>query len=174
VQPANIPFDPAALTYGEVLNYAERATSDPVVASLVGSRFAFCYRQSIEPADKSVAQDERVMQLIFFSYTRGKTVSVLSDHGRVVSASDMNSWPHECRGEVDAAVALARADERLAGRVASLRGGGMLYQHLDDQRYPQSHRIMDIKFINPGDISQFGAIVDLTEQKVLHVEDLRQ
>ena len=78
--------------------------------------------------------------------------------------------PPEGADEVAAAVALARADARLAGNVQNLIGGGLLVRIATPNQPGFGHRVIDVTFSRPGEARpRYTALVDLMLQEVISV-----
>lgn len=162
----DVGFDalPGALTKQDVDSYVARARADRRVQPFLGERNAFLY--SLPAGNpKSARADGHALKLIFYSHSNNQTVEVTANRGAVQSVQKIQLWPSEGQEEIDQAIALAKQDPRLAGRVNDLNAGGMVWQPTENVSY-LNHRVMDIRFYDATLVSRYFATVDLTDLKV--------
>jgi len=170
------PNPSAMLTTAETAALRKAAEADPRVAGLLGNRWGFVEAQRVPPEGKvafGCCRDEaRFARLTYFSYSQNVAVEVLLKEQLVMEAVRREGYvPPEGPQDVERGIALARADSRLAGRVESLQGHGLLMQpdigfFRNDPGY--GHRTIWITFSQGQDGDpKFWAVVDLTDDRVL-------
>jgi hypothetical protein len=164
------------LTAAEVETLRKAAESDARVAALLGSRWGFIDADRLPPEGKvsfgCCRQTIHLVRLVYYSYSHNVAVEVRMKETSVLSAARLEgNLPPEGPQDVQRGIELARADPRLAGKIESLEGHGLLMQpdrgfFRNDPGY--GHRVIWITFSQgqAGD-PKYWAVVDLTEDKVL-------
>lgn len=170
------PKTNAMLTAAEIAALRKAAEADPRVASLLGARWGFIEADRIAPDGKAsfgcCRDDAQFARLLYFSYSGNVAVEVRLKEQRVIEATRRDGYlPPEGPQDVQRGIDLARADSRLAGKVQTLQGHGLLMQpdkgfFKNDPGY--GHRTIWITFSQgqAGD-PKFWAVVDLTDDRVL-------
>ncbi len=174
------PNRDAVLSAADIAAIRTVAEADPRVAALLGARWGFIEADRVPPQGKvsfgccrTTAQFTR---LTYFSYTNNVAVEVRLKDSTVLQAARTEGYlPPEGPQDVQRGIELARADERLAGKVQGLQGHGLLMQpdrgfFRNDPGY--GHRVIWITFSQgrSGD-PKYWAQVDLTEDRVLDAGD---
>jgi len=110
--------------------------------------------------------------LVYYSYSQNVAVEVRLKETAVLSVSPLEGYqPPEGQQDVQRGIELAKADQRLAGKVDQLQGHGLLMQ--PDRGFFRNepgyaHRTIWITFSKGEDGDpKYWAVVDLTEDKVL-------
>jgi len=156
---------PDALTMTDVQRSLEVARKAPKVRELLGERSAFVGHLVPDEKGEKAADPHRLL-LTFFSHSHHRAVEVAITGDRIERAGFVDIWPQEGPEEIAEAIALALEDPRIAGKVADLEAGGMIWQPTSEVSYLHD-RVMDIRFIGPEDrIARYFAVVDLTTQSV--------
>jgi hypothetical protein len=170
---ADVRWSPltTALDDDEQTALRNAVVQDERVRTALGARYAFIAAAAIDP-DKSEARGgtaERRTRLTFYSYTSNVAVEVVA-RGRSVEAVRRREGyqPPEGAEEIQSAISLAQRDPRLTRVVQGLQATAIL-------TYPASgqpgygHRVLHVSFSHgdPGEVPQYYALVDLTDQKVL-------
>jgi hypothetical protein len=150
-----------ALRIEDISVYVAAARADRRVASLLGERSAFIDTIAVDGSKKATSEPHH-LKLIFYSYSNSQTVEVVVNRGTVQSAQRIVMWPPEGQEEISQAIALAKLDPRLAGRVNDLQAGGMLFQPTENTSY-LTHRVMGIHFGDATLTARYFATVDLTD-----------
>jgi hypothetical protein len=161
-----LPADaiPGSLTAQDITKYVAAARADQRVKELLAERSAYIEHLE-EGNDKGDKPGAHQIRLIFYSYSKSRTVEVSMNRAVVTKAQYVDFFPPEGKEEIDLSIELAKKDPRLAGKVADLKAGGMSYQHGESTAY-LNHRVMDVRFYDTALVSRFFAVVDLTELKV--------
>ena len=166
----------AILTADEIATLRKAAEGDATVATLLGSRWGFIDADRLPPEGKvsfgCCRNTVHLVRLLYYSYSSNAAVEVHMKEASVFSAARLDGYlPPEGRQDVQRGIELARADPRLAGKVQSLEGQGLLMQ--PDRGFVRNdpgygHRVIWITFSHgqSGD-PQYWAMVDLTEDTVL-------
>jgi hypothetical protein len=93
----------------------------------------------------------------------------------VVDVVESTEQPAPTQDEIDRAVAIATADERLAreaGERSGLVGMALLVSPVDPQDPLFGHRVLDVRFVYPEErLPRASAVVDLTDEVVVRVGD---
>lgn len=167
---------PVVFTAEQIGRLRQAAEANPRVGAMLGERWAFieadrlfaegkasfgCCRNAFEHA-----------RLLYFSYSRNTAVEVQMKDMTVTAVSRREGYiPPEGEQDVRHAADLARADDRLSGKVSGLEGHGIMMEPRrgviwNDPGY--GHRVMWVTFSQglDGD-PKFWAVVDLTDEKVL-------
>ena len=170
------PNSSAILTAVEVATLRKTAEGDARVAGLLGARWGFIDADRLPPEGKvsfgCCRDTARLIRLVYYSYSNNVAVEVRMKEMNVFSTARLEGYlPPEGPQDLQRGIELARADSRLAGKVQSLEGHGLLMQpdrgfFKNDPGY--EHRIMWITFSQGQDGDpKYWAVVDLTEDKVL-------
>ncbi len=170
------PNQAAVLSEAEVKTLRQTAESNPRVQALLGPRWGFVDADRIPPEGKvsfgCCRGTAALTRLVYYSYSNNVAVEVRTKDTGVVSTARLEGYqPPEGPQDVQRGIELARADARLAGKVQSLEGHGLLMQpdrgfFKNDPGY--GHRVIWITFSQGqnGD-PKYWAVVDLTDDKVL-------
>lgn len=156
------------------------AEADPRVIALLGPRWGFIEANLAPPKDKGsfgcCRTSARFSKLTYFSYSHNVAIDVRLKDGSVLEVSRAEGYlPPEGPQDVARGIELARADQRLAGKVQDLQGHGLLMQpdrgfFKNDPGY--AHRVIWITFSQGvGGDPKYWAQVDLTDDRVLDAGD---
>ncbi len=141
---------------------------DPRARTALGARWAYVEVDPVEAEKGAQAPALATYRAWYFSHSYNTALEVRL-RGSVVTEirRDPSYSPPEGRAEVDSALALARTDPRLQGRVEGLRGQGIVtYPAKGQPGY--GHRVLHVTFFRADeDLAPFAAIVDLTDRIVL-------
>lgn len=174
------PNQAAVLSESDIAGLRKTAEADPRVASLLGTRWGFIDADRVPPKGKvsfgCCQTTARFTRLTYFSYSNNVAVEVQLKDTTVLQASRTEGYlPPEGPQDVQRGIDLARADQRLAGKVQDLQGHGLLMQpdrgfFRNDPGY--AHRVIWITFSQgQGGDPKYWAQVDLTEDRVLDAGD---
>ncbi len=174
------PNDAAVLSDSEMTAMRKAAEGDPKVTALLGTRWTFIDADRLPPEGKvsygCCRNEARFTRLTYFSYSNNVAIFVRMKDRSVLQASRQEGYlPPEGPQDVQRGIELARADARLAGKVGSLQGHGLLMQpdrgfFKHDPGY--QHRVIWITFSQGQDGDpRYWAQVDLTDDRVLDAGD---
>lgn len=160
----------------DIASLRKAAEADPHVSTLLGSRWGFIDADHTSPKSKvsfgCCRASARFARLTYFSYSHNVAVDVHMKDGSVLQAARAEGYlPPEGPQDVARGIELARADQRLSGKVGDLRGHGLLMQpdrgfFRNDPGY--GHRVIWITFSQGvGGDPKYWAQVDLTDDRVL-------
>lgn len=160
----------------DIASLRKAAEADPRVSTLLGSRWGFIDADPTSPKSKvsfgCCRASARFARLTYFSYSHNVAVDVHMKDGSVLQAARAEGYlPPEGPQDVARGIELARADQRLSGKVGDLRGHGLLMQpdrgfFRNDPGY--GHRVIWITFSQGlGGDPKYWAQVDLTDDRVL-------
>lgn len=161
---------PGSLTDSLEAAIRRAALQDTRVPNLLGARFAYISTDEIEPAEKRsrLPSEPLVTRVTFFSHSNNVAVEARLQGLRVDSAKTKEGYqPPEGKDEIEAAIALARRDDRLRDKVPNLSGDAILaFPEREQPGY--GHRVLYVTFsIEEEDLPRYFALVDLTEPTVL-------
>lgn len=177
---ARSPNPVAILSAADAAALRKTAEAHPRVISLLGTRWAFIDADRMPPKGKvsfgCCRDNARFTRLTYFSYSNNVAIEVQMKDGAVLQAARSEGYlPPESPQDVQRGIELARADQRLAGKVQDLQGHGLLMQpdrglFRNDPGY--AHRVIWITFSQgQGGDPKYWAQVDLTEDRVLDAGD---
>ena len=166
----------AVLTADDVTQFRKAAEGDRRVAALLGKRWTFSDADRMPPQGKVLfgccREVSSMTRLVYYSYSQNVAVEVRLKETAVLSVSPLEGYqPPEGQQDVQRGIELAKADQRLAGKVDQLQGHGLLMQ--PDRGFFRNepgyaHRTIWITFSKGEDGDpKYWAVVDLTEDKVL-------
>jgi len=170
---------PGSLTDQVEARVRRAAERDARVRRELGERFAYISADEIEEGKGRRRDPARplAVRVTFFSHSNNSAVEVTIRGGVVEGvARRPDDQPPEGVGEIAAAVALARRDSRLRGKVQGLTGHAILVS--PDQGEPgYGHRVLTVTFRKRAadvtvrrdaeELPRYFALVDLSDQKVL-------
>ncbi len=168
----DVPTAQAALTTA--------ALADSRVKVALGERFRLIEVQSVE-SGKALGHGccdhpEQARRLVFYSYSNKTTVDVLMKGAQIVSVAARPGYqPPETQDEAEEAIALVRADSRLAGKLEGLDGHGILTEPgegliWNDPGY--GHRTLWVTFSRGLEGRPlYWALVDMDERTVLKAKE---
>jgi hypothetical protein len=149
-----------------------RALHDPRVQSLLGGRWDYLGCHQTE--QRNYRHDGALRaRLSFYNYTARHAIDVDMVNDDIVEVVRRDDYmPPEGPGETKQAIAMARADARLRGKVEALDSHAILQSPADPAHPLRGRRILWVVFSEPDDPrrelpARFTALVDLTEQEVL-------
>jgi len=119
-----------------------------------------------------IAKGERRTYLVVaYDYTANVAVEIsLDEHGEFLGISDERYQPPPVQSEIDRAIALARADDRLANKVGGLAAMAILYAGVNNEFVNQ--RVLEVLFgCHTDRLPKYRAWVDLGTERVLHAGD---
>lgn len=167
-----VPWQPIPSSMSDSLEAALRQTAaqDARVRDLLSTRYAYIGADEVE-RDKEAAVDTagaRSYRVTFFSYTRNAAVEATVQSSKVMDARIVEGYqPREGAEEVRQAIALAKRDSRLRGKLEGLEAAALLVYQPEGMR-GTGHRILHVTFTKTNeDFPSYSAMVDLTDQKVL-------
>ena len=149
-----------------------RALHDPRIQALLGGRWEYlgCHQTD----QRSYRHDGALhARLSFYNYTARYAIDVDLVNDDIVAVARRDDYmPPEGPSEMAQAIATARADARLRGKVESLDSHAILQSPADPAHPLRGRRILWVVFSEPDDPrrempARFTALVDLTEQDVL-------
>lgn len=159
-----------ALTEALGLHLRLLALQDARVRSALGERSAFVAAAELEP-DKDrplVPPGALPIRLTFYSYSNNFAVEVLMSGRGVESVRRREGYqPPEGAEEIEAAIALARRDERLPSAVHGLDATAIVTERQPGQP-GYGHRVLHVSFSVPAaDAPRYYALADLTDGNVI-------
>ena len=174
------PNPTAVLSASDIAALRKTAEADRRVTSLLGARWAYIDADRASSQGKisfGCCQNEaRFTKLTYFSYSNNVAIEVRLKDAAVLQADRIDGYlPPEGPQDVQRGIELARADQRLAGKVQDLQGHGLLMQPdrgfiKNDPGY--GHRVIWITFSQGlGGDPKYWAQVDLTDDRVLDAGD---
>ena len=157
-----------------------RALSVDRVKAALGDRFRFMGSEAVESEKRlrhgCCAEPGRLHRLTFYSYTNRTTVEVLMKETQVVAVTSRPGYqPPESQDEAKEAIALARQDVSLAGKLEGLDGHAILTEPgegliWNDPGY--GHRVLWVTFSKGLEGRPlYWALVDLDERRVLKARE---
>lgn len=170
----------ASRSASEIAGLRKTAEADSRVTSLLGTRWGFIDADPMPPKGKvsfgCCRDSARFTRLTYFSYSNNVAIQVEMKDALVLQASRTDGYlPPEGPQDVQRGIELARADQRLSGKVNDLQGHGLLMQpdrgfFKNDPGY--GHRVIWITFSQGvGGDPKYWAQVDLTDDRVLDAGD---
>ena len=164
----------AVLTADDVTQFRKAAEGDRRVAALLGKRWTFIDADRMPPEGKvsfgCCREVSSMTRLVYYSYSQNVAVEVRLKETAVLSVSPLEGYqPPEGQQDVQRGIELAKADQRLAGKVDQLQGHGLLMQ--PDRGFFRNepgyaHRTIWITFSKGEDGDpKYWAVVDLTEDR---------
>jgi hypothetical protein len=162
-----------------IKNLQAAALADPRVQAALGDRFMLAEAETV--ATKSsmpgcCPSPAHPSRLTFYNYATDTSLEVLLRGERVIAVTPRPGYqPTETEAEVAEAVALARQDRRLTGKLEGLDGHGILTQPArgwlwDDAGH--GHRVIWVTFAKGREGRPlYGALVDLSDRKVLNARE---
>lgn len=149
-----------------------RALHDPRIQALLGGRWDYLGCHQTE--QRNYRHDGALhARLSFYNYTARHAIDVDMVNDDIVEVFRRDDYmPPEGPGEMKQAIAMARADARLSGKVEALDAHAILQSPADPAHPLRGRRILWVVFSEPDDPrrempARFTALVDLTEQEVL-------
>jgi hypothetical protein len=149
-----------------------RAQHDPRIQALLGGRWEYLGCHQTE--QRNYRHDGALhARLSFYNYTARHAIDVDMVNDDIVGVVRRDDYmPPEGPGEMRQAIAMARADARLRGKVEELDSHAILQSPVDPAHPLQGRRILWVVFSEPDDPrrempARFTALVDLTEQEVV-------
>ncbi len=119
------------------------------------------------------AGKEPSLLAVLYSYGANRAIEARLDAaGKQVEAVEMLAYqPPPTNAEIERAIAIARADNRLRGQIAdNLIGTAILVSSTDSQSAAFNHRQFDVRFAGPCDrVPRHAALVDLSTETVVSV-----
>ena|GEM_PF-3071043 len=162
---------PGSLTDAMEEGLRVAAIQDGRVRKLLGGRFTFIGADEIEPDKENPRQpsDPLITRLTFFSHTNNTAIDVRMKGTLVESATIQNGYqPLESGEEVGLAVALAREDGRLRGKLDGLGEVNGILVEPPKGSPGFGHRVIEVFFGKEGeDLPDYHALVDINDAKVL-------
>jgi hypothetical protein len=162
VQPLNDAFDEAtaqellkcALGMQKVRDRLSRGRVTPIGVSRRG---------------ETAKGERRTYLVVAYDYTANMAVEIsLDEHGELLEVSDERYQPPPIQSEIDRAIELARADDRLATKVGGLVAMAIPFSGVNNEFANQ--RVLEILFGCRTDrLPKHRAWVDLGTESVLHV-----
>jgi hypothetical protein len=149
-----------------------RALHDPRIQVLLGGRWDYLGCHQTE--QRNYRHDGAVhARLSFYNYTKRYAIDVDMVNDDIVGVVRRDDYmPPEGPGEMNQAIAMARADARLRGKVEALDSHAILQSPADPAHPLRGRRILWVVFSEPDDPrrempARFTALVDLTGQLVV-------
>lgn len=115
------------------------------------------------------AKGERLTYLVVaYDYTANMAVEIsLDEQGELLSVSDEHYQPPPIQSEIDRAIELARADDRLAAKLAGLVAMAIPFSGINNEF--ANRRVLEILFgCRTERLPKYRAWVDLGTENVLH------
>lgn len=148
------------------------ALQDPRIQALLGGRWEYLGCHQTE--QRNYRHDGALhARLSFYNYTARHAIDVDMVNDEIVEVRRLTDYmPPEGPIEIRQAIAMARADGRLKGKVEALDSHAILHSPTDPAHPLGGRRILWVVFSEPDDPrrelpARFTALVDLTEQKVV-------
>lgn len=148
------------------------ALQDPRIKALLGGRWEYLGCHQTE--QRNYRHDGPLhARLSFYNYTARHAIDVEMVNDDIVEVRRLDDYmPPEGPVEIKQAIAMARADGRLKGKVEALDSHAILQSPADPAHPLGGRRILCVVFSEPDDPrrempARFTALVDLTEQKVV-------
>lgn len=112
--------------------------------------------------------DRRTYLVVAYDYTADVAVEItLDEQGELLGLSDQQYQPPPIESEIERAIALARADARLATRVEGLVASAIPFSGVNDEF--ANRRVLEVLFGCRADrLPKYRAWVDLGREAVLH------
>jgi hypothetical protein len=154
----------------------QAASHDERVRAVVGERYAHLHTDLLAFGKRQSREhtEQPRTRVLFYSYTHRLAVEVTMRGTQVLDVFPLRGFqPAEGWDEVQAAIEIARRDERLRARVEGLDGHGILLP-LSEEQGKDHARLLWVTFteLSPADEelpALYAAIVDLIEQTVVVV-----
>lgn len=163
---------PAVLDRRREARLRHLALQDPRVKALLGGRWEYLGAHQTE--QRNYRHDGALhVRLSFYNYTARHAIDVQVVNDDIVEARRLDDYmPPEAPSEIRQAIAMARADARLKGKVEALDSHAILQSPVDPAHPLRGRRILWVVFSEPDDPrrempARFTALVDLTEQNVV-------
>jgi serine protease AprX len=159
-----------ALTDAREATLRALALDNPAFRQLLGARFAFVSADQEETAKGE--GNSPIIRLTYFSHERNSAVQAImigDAFSDLVRRPDLE--PPAGADEIQEALDLARADDRLRGRVTGLIGDGMVLT-IESQAEPGfGKRVLYVTFSKNDheELPIYSAVVDLTTPSVIRV-----
>jgi hypothetical protein len=148
------------------------ALQDPRIKALLGGRWEYLGCHQTE--QRNYRHDGALhARLSFYNYTARHAIDVELVDDEIVEVRRLDGYmPPEGPIEIRQAIAMARADGRLNGKVEALDSHAILQSPTEPAHPLGGRRILWVVFSEPDDPrrempARFAALVDLTEQKVV-------
>lgn len=149
-----------------------RALHDPRIQALLGGRWEYLGCHQTE--QRNYRHDGALhARLSFYNYTARHAIDVDMVNDDIVEVLRRDDYmPPEGPSETKQAIAMARADARLRGKVEALDSHAILHSPAAPAHPLRGRRILWVVFSEPDDPrrempARFTALVDLTEQVVV-------
>ncbi len=112
--------------------------------------------------------EPRTYMVVAYDYTANMAVEIsLDEHGELLGISDERYQPPPVQSEIDRAIELARADDRLATKVSGLVAMAIPFSGVNDELAHQ--RVIEVLFgCRTARLPKYRAWVDLGTESVLH------
>jgi hypothetical protein len=148
----------------------QTAVQDARVIAELGSRFAYITGSQLDAQkDQTASPTERAAaRLTFYSYSNNVAVEVIVRGGAVESVARREGYqPPEGAEEMERAITLARQDANLRRSVTGMTATAIL-TYPAEGKPGYGHRVLHVSFTpQGGDVPQYYALIDLTDQKVI-------
>ncbi len=148
------------------------ALQDPRVHALLGGRWEYLGGHHTE--QRNYRRDGALhVRLSFYNYTARHAIDVHVVNDDIVEVRRLDDYmPPEAPSEIRQAIAMARADARLKGKVEALDSHAILQSPVDPAHPLRGRRILWVVFSDPDDPrrempARFTALVDLTGQNIV-------
>ncbi|HEV7243252.1 MAG TPA: hypothetical protein VGQ36_28765 [Thermoanaerobaculia bacterium] len=160
---------PGAFTEAMEASLRTAALQDARVRTALGERFGYVAAAEVEPDKERPPNSATALpvRLTFFSYANNVAVEVLMSGRAVENVNPREGYqPPAGAEEMEAAIALARRDDRLRG-VQRMDATAIVTERQKGQP-SYGHRVLHVSFSVPGaDAPGYYALVDLTDQKIV-------
>jgi hypothetical protein len=147
------------------------ALSDERVRRLLDNKRYIAIGVSLRERRDAPKDRATTLMYVFYNYSDNVAVEVILDRNarQISDVAELRYQPAPVRQELEQAVALARADRRLAERLTDdLEGTAILVSPVDPEDPNYGHRQFDVRFVSPTErLPPYMALVDLSTETVL-------